>query len=109
MVDGIFVALDAPLQRISRNGSGNREAIADAGLDFSSLFVVIPRDELQVGQLLSGIVECVDLGERLQPGLTALLTHHAVGSPRRESIVETLIGGANRFFIRERHSGVVEA
>lgn len=44
----------------------------------------------------------------MQPRLAALLFHDASRSPGCEAIVEALIGGAYRFQVRKRYSGVIK-
>ena len=109
MVQRIFVPVDVPLQGTSRHGGRNRQAIVDARFNLRSFLVVIPRHQLQRRQLLARAVEAVELGKCLQPGLAALLSHDAVRSPRRQGVIETLIGRSNRMFLRVRHARVIEA
>lgn len=108
MVDCVFVACNFPLKRFSGHGSRHGEAIADARFNFSGFFVVVPRDQLQRGQLLSGVVEAVDLRKGVQPGLPALLPHDATRSPGCQGIVEAFVGSSEGLITAERDPGVVE-
>lgn len=81
VIDGAALPVDRPLQRIRRDGGRNAQTIADARLDFRCFLVVIPRHQLQAGQLLPRVVESIDLREGLQPRLPALLAHDAIRAP----------------------------
>jgi hypothetical protein len=72
-IDGALASSNRPLQVIGGSGRSEAEAITDSRLDLGALLVIIPSDKLKVGQWLRSIVETVDCGERLQPGLAALL------------------------------------
>lgn len=109
MIDGIFMSRDAPAQGIAGNRGGNREAIADAGLNLSAFLVVVPSHELQQRELLTGVVEAIDLRKCLEPSLSTLLPHDALRSPRGERIVEALVRGSERFFGLVGQSCVVKA
>ena len=63
---------------------------------------------MQVTELLSRVVEIVDLGEGLQPGLAALLFHNAVRSPTGQIVIKSLVGCSDRLLLRKRHSRLVE-
>lgn len=56
----------------------------------------------------AGVIQLVDLRKCLQPGLTALLPHDAVGSPGSKSIVEALVGSPDGLLRRLREAGIVE-
>ena len=51
VIDGAEVAFGRPLQRAARYRRGHRDAVIDPRLDLSTLFVVIPRHQLQGRQL----------------------------------------------------------
>jgi hypothetical protein len=53
VIDGTLVASDIPLQGISRQGRRERQAVIDSGFDFCPLLIVIPGDELQIGELFA--------------------------------------------------------
>jgi hypothetical protein len=110
VIDRVFVSIpmDAPLQGVPANRRRNRQTIVDARFQFGGFFIVVPGYELQVRQLLAGIVEAVKFAERLQPGLPTLLAHNTVGSPRRKRIVESFICRSHRLLILETHARVVE-
>src|ERR1700757_3653894 len=55
------------------------------------------------------MVEAVNFGKCLQPGLSTLLAHDAVRSPGGQRIVETLVRRAYSLLILERNAGIVEA
>ena len=78
MVDRVLVAGYGPLQGVARDRWRNAETVVDSRLDLSSLFVVVPSDQLQSRQLSARIVQLVDFREGLEPGLAALLAHDAV-------------------------------
>ena len=78
MIDGGAVTLDLPRKRISGDAGGNRDAITDSGLDLAAFLVVVPRNQLQRGELFSRVVQPVHRGECVQPGLSALLSHYPV-------------------------------
>lgn len=111
MIHRVLVStpMNAPLQGVPAHRRRNRQAIVDARFHFGGFFIVVPGYELQVGQLLAGIVEAVKFAERLQPGLPTLLDHDTVGSPRRKRIVESFIGRSHRRLVVESHARVVEA
>lgn len=108
MIDRAAIALHSPLQRITRERRRKCKTIADSGFDFGPFFIIIPGHELQCRQLSSRIVNAIDLGERREPRLPALLAHDAIRSPRSESIVEPFIRGANGLLPCERQSGIVK-
>ncbi len=108
MIDRAFAAFDRPVETVVRSRSRDAKTIVYAGLDFRSLFIVVPRHELQSGKLCAGVVKAIDLGERLQPGLGTLLTHHAIGSPGCQGIIEPFIGSADCLVTLEWHSRVVK-
>lgn len=108
MVDGASIAIDRPLQRVPRNGGRKLKAVADSRLDLSGLFVVVPSDQLQRGQLLPGVVEAVDFRKCLQPRLSALLAHNPPGAPGRQRIVETLVRRTDRLLVGKLQSGVIK-
>lgn len=95
MVDGVFGSLDFPVQPVCRGRSAQRKTIADAGLDLGAFFVVVPGHKLQIGQLLSRVVQPIDLGESLQPGLAALLAHDPVRTPGCKRVIEAFVGCAH--------------
>ncbi len=103
------VSVHLPLQRVSRYRTGERQTVVDAGLDLRSLFVIVPGNKLQVGQLLARVIKTIDLAKCLKPGLAALLAHNAVASPGGQSVVKSFVGCTERVLARERHAGVVEA
>jgi hypothetical protein len=78
MINRAFASLYIPAQRITRNRSCEFQAIVNARFDLCAFFVVVPGDELQRGQLPTGVVKGVDFRERPQPCLSALLPHDAV-------------------------------
>lgn len=53
MVDRAWSPLDRPLQRRARDRGRERETVVDSRFNLRSFFVVIPRHELQRGQLSS--------------------------------------------------------
>ena len=59
--------------------------------------------------MLLRVVHAVELGKGLQPGLAALLSHDAVRSPRRQSVIESLIARSDRLLLGVRHARVIEA
>jgi len=81
MVNRALRPCDRPLQRIAGLFGRNGKAILDSGFDLCTLFVVVPRDQLQGRQLLSRVIETIDFRKRLQPCLPALLPHDAAKSP----------------------------
>lgn len=109
MVDSALIATYVPLQRITGTRGRNAETVIDSRLDFRAFFVIVPGYELQRRQLFSGIVEAVDFGKSLQPGLSALLAHDAVRSPGGQRVVETFVGSAYGLLVFERYAGIVEA
>ena len=59
--------------------------------------------------MLPGVVQAIDFRERLQPGLAALLPHHAPGSPDGETVVKALVDRSYCLLARIRYSCVVKA
>ena len=59
--------------------------------------------------MFARIVEAIDCGKGLQPGLPALLSHDAIRAPGRQRVIESLVGRTHRLLTRKRHSCVVEA
>jgi hypothetical protein len=100
MIDRVLASIRSPLQGIARDRSGERKTIVDTGFDFGALFIVVPGYELKSRELFPRTVKAVDFGERLQPSLTALLSHNPIGTPGSESIVESFIRRAHRLFSR---------
>ena len=64
---------------------------------------------MQIGQLFARVVKAVDFRKCLQPRLTALLSHDAVRSPRRQRVVEPFVGRTHRHFCGHQRSRIVEA
>jgi len=81
VVDGVFISSHRPLQSFSGDRSRQRQTIVDPGLDFGAFLVVIPGHQLQGRQLFARAGAGVEAGKGLQPGLAALLSHDAVGTP----------------------------
>ena len=52
--------------------------------------------KLEGVQLIARVVEAIDLGKSLQPGVAATLSHNAIQSPRRQSIIKTFVGRTER-------------
>lgn len=59
VVDGVLVSLNAPCQGIAGCRRRNAEAVVDSRFDFRSLFVIVPRHQLQRMQLFAGVIELV--------------------------------------------------
>jgi hypothetical protein len=78
VVDGALAAANTPLQGIRGDGRGHRQTVVDARFYLCSLLIIIPRHQLKIGKRIRSAVHAVDLGKRLQPGLSALLPHDAV-------------------------------
>lgn len=108
VIDSAGVAFDTPLQCIAGCPRRHGDAVADAGFDLGSFFIVVPRHQLQRGKLSSRVVKAIDFGKRVQPGFAALLSHDATGPPARQRIVESLVGGPNRLLACEGHSRAIE-
>jgi hypothetical protein len=108
VVESILIALDGPLQRIAGKGGRHGQAIADARFHFRALFIIIPGHKLHGWQLLSGIVESIDLRESLQPRLAALLAHNPVRAPARQAIVKPLVRRSQRLLGCKWHAGIVK-
>ena len=81
VVNGAFVAADLPGQMVAGNGSADGDAVVDTELESSSLFVIVPGDELQRLKLLVGRVVLVQCVEGIEPGLAALLAENAAFAP----------------------------
>lgn len=81
MVYGTLAAAELPLQTIARDRCRDADAIVDAGFNLRCFFVIVPGHQLQIGQLLSRVIQAVDFAEGLQPRLTALLLHDAIRAP----------------------------
>ena len=109
VVDCAFIALDCPIQRVTRRRGRKRYAVADSGFNLGAFFVVIPGHQLDRRQLLAGVVETVSFPKGLQPRLTTLLAHDAVRAPTRQRVVESFVGCAYGLLVPEWHSRVVKA
>ncbi len=48
------------------------------------------------------------MGECLQPGLAALLSHNPIRTPRCQRVVESFVSSSNRMFLGKIHPRVVE-
>jgi hypothetical protein len=109
VVDRTLAALHTPLQRVRCHRSRKRQTIIDAGFDLSSLFVIVPRHQLKIGKRLSRVVHAVQLAERLQPRLPALLPHNAVHAPGGKRVIEPFITRSNRLLVWCRQARIVKA
>lgn len=65
MIDGVLVAAGLPLQGVARDRCQHTDAVVDARFDLGAFLVIVPSDQLQVGQLAAGIVKAIDLGKGL--------------------------------------------
>ena len=108
MIDRVLVSADAPLQTISRERRSHGDTVVDARFDLCGLFIIIPRDQLQIGKLLSRAIQAIDFGKRLQPRLSALLPHDAVRAPTGQGVVKSFICRSYDLLAGKRHSRVVE-
>src|SRR5262249_51498682 len=82
-------------------------AVVDAGLKLRTFFVVVPRHHLDAERLGRGGVVLAYLGHALQEGLPALLRDQTVGAPKRQRIVEALVGGTDGILGWKRKRGGV--
>jgi len=108
MVNRVFLSGDFPAQRISGNRCRHAHAVVNSRFNLRAFFIIVPCHQLQEIELGRGVVEAVGLRESLQPGLSTLLTHHALRSPRCQSVIEAFVGGANRFLLRKLQTSLVE-
>ncbi len=109
MVNGIFVSADRPSQAVGGYRGGHGQTIVNPGFYLGCLFIIVPRNQLQVWQRILRVVDAVDFGECLQPGLAALLSHDPVGSPGSQGVVESLVRGPHRLFSGKRFSRLIKA
>jgi len=108
VVNRAFRPGNRPLERIAGLFGRNGEAVFDSRLDLGTLFIVVPRHQLQRRQLHSRVIETVNLGKCLQPRLSALLAHDPAKAPTGKRVVKSLVGGAYGLFLGQGNSCVVE-
>ncbi len=109
VVNRVLVAANAPLQRVRSRAGRDRQTVVDPRFYFRSLFIIVPRHQLQIGKRFPRVVHAVDLGKCLQPRLPALLVHDAVRSPGCQRVVKTLVRRSKGFFLRIRQTSVIKA
>ena len=109
VIDRTVIPGHLPLQGRSRNVGRDAYTVIDARFNFRRLLVVIPCDQLERFELTSRVVKRVKFRKCLQPCLSALLAHDAIGSPRCEGVIKSFVRRSDRFLVLKRHPGVIEA
>src|SRR5262249_59475323 len=98
----IYLPGEVPGNRAAGHRSRHGDAVVNAGFKLGAFFVVVPGHKLDTEQLVSSGVVLSRLGNRLQPGLPALLRREPVRGPGGDGVVESLVTGSGHVLADQR-------